>query len=219
MKESYKILFESGQDEIVEKKSRFIGMTFPIESEEDAVRYIEECKKKYWDARHRCYAYVVGENMELQRFSDDGEPQGTAGKPILDVLLGEEIHDCLIIVVRYFGGTLLGTGGLVKAYSQASRAALLTSEVLEKKRGIILSVQTDYNGIGKIQYMLGNRNVEIWKSEYGEDVKLQVLVPISQTEEIEAEITEITMGKSILKKEKDIYFVKSSRDVLVYDLA
>lgn len=219
MKESYKILFQSGQDEIVEKKSRFIGITFPIESEEDAVRYIEECKKKYWDARHRCYAYVVGENMELQRFSDDGEPQGTAGKPILDVILGEEIHDCLIIVVRYFGGTLLGTGGLVKAYSQASRAALLTSEVLEKKRGIILSVQTDYNGIGKIQYMLGNRNVEIWKSEYGEDVKLQVLVPISQTEEIEAEITEITMGKSILKKEKDIYFVKSSRDVLVYDLA
>ena len=219
MKESYRILFESGQDEIVEKKSRFIGITFPIDSEEEAVRYIEECKKKYWDARHRCYAYVIGENMELQRFSDDGEPQGTAGKPILDVLIGEDVHDCLIIVVRYFGGTLLGTGGLVKAYSQASRAALLSSEVLEKKRGIILSVQTDYNGIGKIQYMLGNRNVEIWKSEYGEDVKLQVLTPISQIDEIMNEITEITMGKSILKKEKEIYFVKSSRDVLVYDLA
>lgn len=218
MKESYRILFESGQDEIVEKKSRFIGITFPIDSENDAVRYIEECKKKYWDARHRCYAYVVGENMELQRFSDDGEPQGTAGKPILDVLLGEDVHDCLIIVVRYFGGTLLGTGGLVKAYSQASRAALLSSEVLDKKRGIILSVQTDYNAVGKIQYMLGNRGVEIWKSDYGEDVKLQVLAPINQVEEIIGEITEITVGKSIMKKEKDIYFVKNSRDVLVYDL-
>lgn len=217
MKEAYNILYESGQAEIVEKKSRFIGIAYPIDNEEEALGYIEDCKKKYWDARHRCFAYVVGENMELQRFSDDGEPQGTAGKPILDVLLGEKVHNCLIIVVRYFGGTLLGTGGLVRAYSQASRAGLKAGVVLEKKHGILLNVETDYNGIGKIQYMLANENIEIWQSEYGENVSLKILVPTDKIDKIMEEITEITSGKGIMEKEKNIYFAKSEKDVLVFD--
>lgn len=217
MKEAYKIVFECGQDEIVEKKSRFIAMTFPIDNEEEALGYIEETKKKYWDARHRCFAYVVGENMELQRFSDDGEPQGTAGKPILDVLLNNEVHNCLIIVVRYFGGTLLGTGGLVRAYSKAAKAAIEKSDVIEKKRGILLIIETDYNGIGKIQYLLGNRQLEIWKSDYADSVRLQVLVPTNEVESVMAEITEATSGKAIMNKEKELFFAKSSRDVLVFD--
>lgn len=217
MKEAYKIVFESGQDEIVEKKSRFIGITFPIDNEEEALTYIEDIKKKYWDARHRCFAYVVGENMELQRFSDDGEPQGTAGKPILDVLLNNEIHNCLIIVIRYFGGTLLGTGGLVRAYSQSAKAAIDKSDIIEKKRGILLNIETDYNSIGKIQYLLGNRNLEIWKSDYADTVKLQVLVPANEEENIIAEVTEVTSGKAVMNKEKELFFAKSARDVLIFD--
>lgn len=217
MKKSYKILYESGQDEIVEKKSRFIGISFPVDSEDEAVSFIEDCKKKYWDARHRCFAYTVGDNMELQRFSDDGEPQGTAGKPILDVLLNSDIHNCLIIVVRYFGGTLLGTGGLVRAYSQAAKAALEKSEVIEKIKGFILNIETDYNSIGKIQYLLGNRNIDIWKSEYSENVNLQVLVPTLQIENIIDEITEATSGKSKFDRGNEIYFAKCSKDILVFD--
>lgn len=217
MKDSYNFLYEGGQDEIVEKKSRFIGITYPIDSEEEAVMYIEECKKKYWDARHRCFAYVLGENMELQRFSDDGEPQGTAGKPILETLLGSQVHNCLVIVVRYFGGTLLGTGGLVRAYSQAAKAGLEAGVVLEKIRGVLLNVTTDYNSIGKIQYLLGNRSIDIWKSEYGENVALQVLVPADLVDKIMEEITEVTSAKAIMKKEKNIFFAKSEKDVLIFD--
>lgn len=105
----------------MKKKSRFIAHVYPVQSEEQAVSYINEVKKKYWDARHNCYAYVLGEDAGFQRFSDDGEPQGTAGKPILDIIMKSGIYNCLIIVTRYFGGTLLGTGGLIRAYQAASR--------------------------------------------------------------------------------------------------
>lgn len=217
MNESYKIVYEGGQDEIVEKKSRFIGIVYPVENEEEASGFIESCKKKYWDARHCCYAYVCGENMELQRFSDDGEPQGTAGKPILDVLLNSQVHNCLIIVIRYFGGTLLGTGGLVRAYSQAARGALDKSELIDKIKGIILNVETDYHGIGKIQYLLGNRQIQVWKSDYRENVNLQVLVPLSRVEEIMEDITETVAGKINMEIEREIYFATCSKDVIIFD--
>ncbi len=110
-----KILYSGGQGELVEKKSRFIATVRPVSNEEEALAFIEEMRKQYWDARHNCFAYVIGERNELARFSDDGEPGGTAGKPMLDVLLGEGLHNTAVVVTRYFGGTLLGTGGLVRA--------------------------------------------------------------------------------------------------------
>ena len=109
MLEKYKVVYKGGQDEIIEKKSRFIATVAPVESEEKALAFIEAMKKKYWDARHNCFAYVIGERGQLARCSDDGEPGGTAGKPMLDVLLGEEIRNIVVVVTRYFGGTLLGT--------------------------------------------------------------------------------------------------------------
>ena len=121
MDKSYKTVYESGTGEIVEKKSRFIASVWPIQTEEDALNIIDQLKKKYWDAKHNCFAYVLGIKDEIQRCSDDGEPAKTAGKPILDILLGEEIHNALIVVTRYFGGTLLGTGGLVRAYQYAAK--------------------------------------------------------------------------------------------------
>ena len=116
----YCAVYEGGQGEIVEKKSRFIATVLPIETEEEALEFIAKMKKKYWDARHNCYAYVIGERQELQRCSDDGEPNGTAGRPMLDVLLHEDIHNTVVVVTRYFGGVLLGTGGLVRAYQKAT---------------------------------------------------------------------------------------------------
>ena len=130
-----KIVFEGGEDEIVEKKSRFIATVRPVESEEEALDFIAAMKKKYWNATHNCSAFVVGENQELQRCSDDGEPQGTAGRPMLDVLLGEAVHNVAVVVTRYFGGTLLGTGGLVRAYSPVCTGGTCSQQDYRKDRG------------------------------------------------------------------------------------
>ena len=136
-----KIVYEGGEGELIEKKSRFIATVRPVEGEEEALDFIAAMKKKYWNATHNCSAFVVGENQELQRCSDDGEPQGTAGRPMLDVLLGEEVHNAAVVVTRYFGGTLLGTGGLVRAYSKSVQEGLRASKIIEKKIGALLAHQ------------------------------------------------------------------------------
>ena len=147
--DSYRILLEGGQGEYVEKKSRFIATVRKCESEEEAVRFIEEMKKKYWDARHNCSAFVIGSRGELTRCSDDGEPSGTAGRPMLEVLTGEGIRNVAVVVTRYFGGVLLGTGGLVRAYTQAVKEGLKNSVVGCMRFGCKVEVTTDYNGIGE----------------------------------------------------------------------
>lgn len=131
----YRTVYIGNDAEIVEKKSRFIATVQPVHSEEEALAFIEKLKKQYWNATHNCFAYVIGERFQTQRCSDDGEPQGTAGKPMLDVLLGEEIHDVVVVVTRYFGGTLLGTGGLVRAYSKAVQEGLAASKIITKMYG------------------------------------------------------------------------------------
>ena len=125
----YQVLLTAGQAEIVEKKSRFIAYLAKCESEEEATDFIEKIKKKHWDARHNCSALVIGDSAQLTRCSDDGEPAGTAGRPMLEVLLGSGVRNVAVVVTRYFGGVLLGTGGLVRAYSQAVKEALAASKI------------------------------------------------------------------------------------------
>ena len=161
MTEGYKILYRGGQGELVEKKSRFIATTRPVESEEEALAFVAEMKKTYWDARHNCWAYVIGDKGQLQRCSDDGEPSQTAGRPMLDVLLGEGVRNACVVVTRYFGGVLLGTGGLVRAYSGAVQAGLQGSVIVEKQPAKKFSIATDYNGMGKIQYAAGQLGITI----------------------------------------------------------
>ena len=173
----YRTIYQGGEDEIVEKKSRFIATVIPVENEEEALEFIEKTKKKYWDARHNCFAYVIGERGQLQRCSDDGEPNGTAGKPMLDVLLGNELRNVAVVVTRYFGGTLLGTGGLVRAYSQAVKAGLRASVVITKILGVKLHIETDYTTFGKIQYILAQRELKILDTVYTDKVELEVLIP------------------------------------------
>ena len=191
-----KILYQGGSGEIVVKKSRFIATLKPIDTEEEALAFIAGLKKQYWDARHNCYAFVAGRNQELQRCSDDGEPNGTAGRPMLDVLLREELHNLAVVVTRYFGGTLLGTGGLVRAYQQAVQQGLENSVIIEKRPGRAMTIGTDYNGIGKIQYILAQQEITIMDTLYTEQVELKVMVPLEQSEMLQAEITEGTNGNA-----------------------
>ena len=204
----YRTVYIGNDAEIVEKKSRFIATVQPVHSEEEALAFIEKLKKQYWNATHNCFAYVIGERFQTQRCSDDGEPQGTAGKPMLDVLLGEEIHDVVVVVTRYFGGTLLGTGGLVRAYSKAVQEGLAASKIITKMYGCKLGIDTDYTGLGKIQYILGQRGVTILNSEYTDKVKLEVLLPIDEVEKVTAEIIEGTNGQAGIEKEGDCWFDK-----------
>ena len=145
-----KVLIEGGQGEIMEKKSRFIADVRKVESEEEATAFIEEIKKKYWDARHHCSAFVIGQKGQLTRCSDDGEPSGTAGRPMLEVLLGEGICDIAVVVTRYFGGVLLGTGGLVRAYSAAVKEGLKNCVTGYRRLGTQIEVQTDFSYRGRI---------------------------------------------------------------------
>ena len=206
MLEKYKTVYEGGEGEIVEKKSRFIATVRPVQTEEEALAFIEEMKKKYWDARHNCYVYSVGKNREYTRCSDDGEPSGTAGRPMLDVILGEDIYNVAAVVTRYFGGILLGTGGLVRAYSRSLQEGLAASTVIEKTYGISMEVVTDYTGIGKIQYIAGEQKLPILDSEYTDRVVLHLLVPADQIAFVEKAITEGTNGRAKMKKEKDLYY-------------
>lgn len=207
--EAYKVISHAGMGEIEEKKSIFIANTAPVQTEEDAIAFIESMKKKYWDARHNCYAYVLGEKAQIVRFSDDGEPSGTAGKPIMEVLLGMEVRNVVVVVTRYFGGTLLGTGGLVRAYTQAAQAGMAASGICIMRRGVLLKITTDYNGIGRIQYIMGQRKIAIEEPEYTDVVSLKIKVPYEDDEKIRKEITEATAGKAQIEKLDTIYFMET----------
>ena len=148
-----------------------------MENEEEALAFIESLRKKYWDATHNCYAYVVGERNEIQRCSDDGEPSGTAGRPMMDVLAGAGVHNAAVVVTRYFGGTLLGTGGLIRAYSLAVQEGLAAAEVITRIPGVKLKLTAEYTELGKIQYLLGERGLAAQEAVYTEKVELTVLVP------------------------------------------
>lgn len=204
-----KMVYEGGMGEIIEKKSRFIASVFSVHSEEEAIGIIESVKKKYWDARHNCHAFIIGSNSEIQRYSDDGEPGGTAGKPMLEILLAEKMVDCLVVVTRYFGGTLLGTGGLVRAYQQATKEGLANSEVCEMEEGILYLLDTDYNNVGKIQYLVGNENMGafIIDSIYTEKVTFKILVRKESEAAFVKNVIEGTNGKATMEKEDDVTFI------------
>ncbi len=202
----FKTVAQGGSAEITEKKSRFIGTAAPVHSEEEAAAFLADIRKTYWDARHNCYAYVIRTPRILQKCSDDGEPSGTAGRPILDVLTGEDLQDTILVVTRYFGGILLGTGGLIRAYTQAAKAALHASWIVTRRPGVILEITTDYNGLGKLQYILGQHRISAREPRYTDIVQLTVTLPAEEAGQIEAEITEATAGKAKLIRQGDCWY-------------
>lgn len=215
MQETYRTVYRGGSGEIVEKRSRFIADIRLVETEEEALAFIEEKKKKYWDARHHCYAYIIGDMEQTVRASDDGEPSGTAGRPILNVLQGEGLRNIVAVVTRYFGGTLLGTGGLVRAYSQATQEGLKESVLIEKKLGFVLEINTDYMGLGKIQYLMGQRGIPLLSSEYTDVVKLEAMVPVAMEKAFSTELIDATGGAVKLEKKDTCYYAEVNGEVLI----
>lgn len=209
-------VYKGGQGEITEKKSRFIATVRPVESEDEAVSFINETKKKYWDARHNCSAFVIGKRQELTRCSDDGEPAGTAGRPMLDVLLKENIHNAAVVVTRYFGGVLLGTGGLVRAYQQAIKAGLSASEIIEKKDGAVLFIRTDYTGIGRLQYLFAQEKITVMDTAYEADVLVKAVIPENDKKRIEKTIIEQTNGTAKLEWGDEVTFAEYDGEVLLF---
>lgn len=203
MLEQYRTIKDSGEALIVEKKSKFIATVYKVETPEEAEAYMVQLRKKYYDATHNCFAYQIGEKNEFQKASDDGEPQGTAGKPILDVLKGEEIKNTLICVTRYFGGTLLGTGGLVRAYGKAAKEGLLAAGIVEKRRIKLYHLQMPYTLVGKVQYLLGEKSYVIRDSIYLEDVTFVVEVLVSEGETFTKWIQEQTNAGVTITPEED----------------
>ena len=209
---SYITIREFGMDEFIEKKSQFIGYAKRCESEEEAKAFVTEIKNKHKQATHNCWAYTVGKNMGIQRYSDDGEPQGTAGIPILEVMKKSNVTDCAIVVTRYYGGILLGTGGLTRAYTKGASIALKAGGVVEKVNGAKLSFHMEYDMLGKIQYICGQNLWHIEDTEYSDKVIVHVLAEEDKIEEIKKEIIESSSGKiEITKSEEGIYFKEENR--------
>ena len=215
--DAYHTVYRGGLGEIVEKKSRFIAEVFPVTSEEEAMQYLEEARKRYWAARHHCWAYVLGRNPSAERMSDDGEPAGTAGKPILEVIRGRQITDVLVIVTRYFGGTLLGTGGLVRAYTASAAEGLQHSEIITRFHGFKLRIAADYTSLGKIQYLLAQRKICILESMYTDKVELIVLVPDEEEGVLYKEIMDGTNGQAVLEKEQECWFAQTEDGMKIFE--
>jgi len=204
--ENFLLLTKGAEAELVEKKSRFIATVRPVSSEEEAMAFIEEMKKKYYDARHNCSAFVIGNKAQLTRSSDDGEPGGTAGRPMLEVLLGSGIRNVAAVVTRYFGGTLLGTGGLVRAYSGVLKEALESCETACQQFGVKLKIKMNYNDVGKVQYILASKNRKITDSVYAADVEMTAIVPIEEYDRLCKELIEATGARAKLEEEERAYF-------------
>ena len=202
-----KTVYAGGEGEIVEKKSRFIATVRPVSSEEEAVAFINEMKKKYWDARHNCSAFVIGDRQEISRCSDDGEPAQTAGRPMLDVLLKEEIHNVCVVVTRYFGGTLLGTGGLVRAYGHSAKEGLLAAGIAELVLYRKYSVLAAYPDSGKVQYEILQEGHELFDTIYTEQVEFIVLVETDAADSFEKKMTEIFRGAQPFTLLEEVYGV------------
>lgn len=194
MQEMYFTVAEAGTGELTEKKSRFIATVLPVCTQEEAALQIEKLRTKYWDARHNVYAYTLLDG-QIKRYSDDGEPSGTAGVPVLNVLEKQGIQNTLIVVTRYFGGILLGTGGLVRAYSQTAKIGLENAGVVQRCLCNILQIKCDYTLLGKIQKFAEQQNLKIKDILYTDTVELSVYQLISETEQLIAQLTELTDAK------------------------
>lgn len=198
MKEYKTVEFES-KDEFVEKKSRFIGYVKPVKTQEEATNFINSIKSKHWDATHNVSAFVLREN-NIQRSSDDGEPSGTAGVPTLDVLLKENLVDVCVVVTRYFGGTLLGAGGLIRAYSHSSKIAVEAGHIITMAPCKVLSVSVDYSFYDRLNILLTEFNANIENSEFTDNVTVTFSVRENTVPLLQDKLMQLSNGKYILKE-------------------
>lgn len=190
----YKTVETSAQAEFVEKRSRFIGYAKPVKTSEEAVAFINEIKSGHWDATHNVYAYVLRDG-QIRRYSDDGEPQGTAGIPTLDVLLKEGLTDVVVVVTRYFGGVLLGTGGLVRAYSHSAKIAVDAAKIITMSLCSEVRVKADYNFYGKLSSLIPECGGTIENTDFTDSVEVTFLIPKEKVDGFSKKLTDAGNGK------------------------
>jgi uncharacterized YigZ family protein len=191
---------EGGVGELTEKKSRFIATIAPVTTAEEAQDFIAAKKKEYWDARHNCSAYIIGERGELARCSDDGEPAQTAGRPMLDVLTNRHLTNVVVVVTRYFGGVLLGTGGLVRAYQGAVKEALEQCSFLQQQEGYPMQVTVSYAVYGKLEHWLGEVHLAADQVDFGSEVTLSLQLGVEEAALLEKQVTELSGGDARIEK-------------------
>ncbi len=193
---SYKTIEREAQTLLVEKKSKFYASVKPVDNEADAIRFLQDVKSKYPDATHNVYAYVIDEN-NIFRYSDDGEPSGTAGMPVLDAIRKEGIVDAAVVVTRYFGGTLLGTGGLVRAYGASAKSGLEAGRIIERCLCNVIEIRVGYTLSGKVQYKISAENIMLEDTVYENDVTYKICCRINDTERMIKEFTDLTNGRAV----------------------
>lgn len=200
---SYKTVKSFAHDELVEKRSRFIGYCKPVKTEDEAVEFINKIKKEHWDARHNVYAYSLREG-QIKRYSDDGEPSGTAGVPVLDVITKSGVTDAVVVVTRYFGGVLLGTGGLVRAYSAAAKLGLEAAKIVEMSLCAECEISCSYNQYGKLNTLIMNMGGFVDNCDFADNVILSFHIPLKKTAALDKEFADATAGevKIEIKNEK-----------------
>lgn len=198
LKNKYKTVLHESESLLIEKKSKFIANVCPAENETKAIEFVNKIRSKYPDATHNVYAYVIDEN-NIFRYSDDGEPSGTAGMPVLDVMRKADIVDTVIVVTRYFGGTLLGTGGLVHTYGASAKQGLVDAEIIERIMCDIVSVKTDYTLSGKIQHKISTDGLMLEDTVYSDNVEFLICSALEDTERLVSEITDLTNGTAECK--------------------
>lgn len=201
----YKTVRNEACDEFTEKRSRFIGYCKPVTTEQEATDFINEKRSKHWDARHNVYAYSLREG-NIKRYSDDGEPSGTAGMPVLDVILKNEVYDVCVVVTRYFGGVLLGTGGLVRAYSQAAKLALEAGGVVVMENCAVCSLECTYNQYGKVSSLVQELSSGLDGTEYGSGVVLKFHIKPDTLPALQKKLADATAGEVQIQTENDDYF-------------
>ena len=213
---AYITIREYGEDSFIEKKSEFIGYAKRVENEEEAKAFVAEIKSKHKQARHNCWAYIIGENMGIQRYSDDGEPQGTAGIPILEVMKKADITDCAVVVTRYFGGVLLGTGGLIRAYQAAAKEGIKNSDVAQVCDGITAVITTDYNAYGKLQYICNDNNVDIIDTDFGANVTIKLAAEMSVCDTFEKKLMDTFAGNVALNDKENVKFCRNMAGNIIF---
>lgn len=198
-KDVYKTIKEQSQSLLIEKKSKFIANVKPVDNEDDAIAFLNEMRSNYSDATHNVYAYVIDEN-NIFRYSDDGEPSGTAGMPVLDAIRKAGIVDAVVVVTRYFGGTLLGTGGLVHTYGASAKMGLEASKMVVRRLCDIISVKVDYSMLGKIQHEIMSKGYMLEDTIYEDDVTFIISCPIDETDRITNDFINMTNARGEIKK-------------------
>lgn len=201
----YKTIKEPGVTESVIKKSRFISSAAPVHDEESAKQFIYGIKEKHRDASHNTYAYVVGKGTKTERYSDDGEPGGTAGMPILEKIRHYGLTDIVVVVTRYFGGTLLGTGGLARAYSGGAEDVIVKCGIAGFIKGYLVSITTDYHYLGKVQNCIQSNGCSVVDENFTDHVIIRTLIPIQEYEKIKKQITEITNARALIDVVEEEY--------------